>query len=74
MKTYDKEKMRKYINELLSLCLEKNIKFECTKEFFNVYVYANEIYTSYLTEDLYSLKVNVCTMPIWELIEKVKQL
>lgn len=74
MKTYDKEKLHEYAKELFALCWNKNLLIHSKKGFMNIFLSANEVYTTYTTEELFNLKVDNNTMPIWELIEKVKSL
>ena len=73
MKEYNKEKLNEYEKELFALCLERGFSFQNMFGVITVYVHANEVYTSYITKDLYSFKFEI-TVPIWELIEKVKAL
>lgn len=71
MKEYNKEKLHEYAKELFALCLEKNIHFKCSGYIISIYL-ENE-YTCYLNKAYYNAS-RTYVLPIWELIEKVKQL
>lgn len=66
MKEYNKEKLHEYAKEMFALCLEKGLKFEIMSESFEIRI-GNTLYFSSFNEI-------PDTTPIWELIEKVKQL
>ena len=75
MKEYDKEKLNEYAKELFALCLEKDIEFNIT---LNIVIRVEYdlgcYYVTRLDKEYYYEKLNKHIMPIWELIEKVKQL
>lgn len=68
MKEYNKEKLHEYAKELFALCLDKGIRFEKSGFVIIVGSYDCNISKKYFN---YGFK---SSMPIWELIEKVKQL
>lgn len=79
MKEYDKEKLHEYAKELFALCLLNDLKIDYNSkvESITVFIQFSDKYEyigySYLTYNLYRYKSGHA-MPIWELIEKVKQL
>lgn len=71
MKEYNKQQLHEYAKELFALCLEKKIQFKITG--FIISVNLDSEYTCYLSELLFNRK-RTLVLPIWELIEKAKQL
>lgn len=77
MKEYNKEKLHEYAKELFALCLDKGLIVRSDGEEHVISIYKRDYYgfenigDSYLSESLYKSEY---AMPIWELIEKVKQL
>lgn len=68
MKEYNKEKLNEYAKELFALCLEKHLRFNIMGYSFEIFIEKeNKLYYSSFNE-------KPDTTPIWELIEKVKQL
>lgn len=72
MKKYDKEKLNEYAKELFALCLKKRICFEYNYRLEEIYIECFGF--SYIDKTCFDIRDNNNTMPIWELIEKVKQL
>ena len=76
MKEYNKEKLHEYAKELFALCLEKEIVFyyDSLVDKITTRNINNGVIThAYICSELFDLKTKT-DMPIWELIEKVKQL
>lgn len=68
---YNKEVVHEYIKKLFVLCLEKGLDFEYNDTL--QYVIVKNIGQSYICENMYMYnEYGKC--PIWELLEKVKQL
>lgn len=81
MKEYNKEKLHEYAKELFALCLDKGIIYEYYSKDKQFVLYLNnDLFKTYFSKQSYlarSKKVfneGLNVMPIWELIEKVKQL
>lgn len=78
MKTYNKKKLHKYAKELFALCLDKGMIFEYysgDKEFV-IYI-EHRTYVSFHDEAGFIADLNTgfkTYLPIWELIEKVKNI
>lgn len=79
MKEYDKEKLNEYAKELFALCLEKGLRIEYNPQVEQITIYIcfkddiEYIGYSYIKETSFKFSSGHL-MPIWELIEKVKQL
>lgn len=71
MKEYDKEKLHEYAKELFALCLEKGFHFDAIIS--NNSIYVESWGHTYICEQMFDYRL-LGTTPIWELIEKVKQL
>lgn len=76
MKEYDKEKLNEYAKELFALCLEKGVKISvCAKNELVVETECeNGFYVSNISFMYFDKTIDKHIIPIWELIEKVKQL
>lgn len=79
MKEYNKEKLHEYAKELFALCVEKGIDFyDFIKEAEHLIVsFDGYFISSYINKYNYkcrSIDKGNLVLPIWELIEKVKQL
>lgn len=72
MKEYDKEKLNEYAKELFALLRYKQLEYLTDTDSITVRIgYVS--YISYIDEERYKVKYNYI-LPIWKLIEKVKQL
>lgn len=75
MKEYNKEKLHEYAKELFALCLEKGFSLDLMdSKYIRVEYNKNRHFLTYINEEHFNDGIHDFCMPIWELIEKVKQL
>lgn len=71
MKEYNKEKLHDYVKELFAMCLVKKLYITYNGDTGSIYIY--NIGNTHICKGLFKFRLGD-TMPIWELIEKVKRL